>query len=239
MVSYTLGPDIRKPINGCPGFYMRVDDDIRKTVVFIATRTGPGEDDLFIGGTGFLLRFDGSGYLITARHIAKALEGGAFVVRMNTREGAAHNWDVDDIRWFHHPDPTVDLAVIPFDLDVSSPYNTLYLDQSLLARDSEVQNDGVTPALAIGVGDLTYTVGLFRLMTGKKKNLPVVHMGSIAMVPRDELIPCKDWDKPGNTISVEGYLVETQALDGLSGSPVFTRQSRGMLYGKPSYCGDS
>ena len=35
----------------------------------------------------------------------------------------------------------------------------------------------------IDVGDLCYTVGLFRFIFGKKTNLPLVHSGNIALFP--------------------------------------------------------
>jgi hypothetical protein len=45
------------------------------------------------------------------------------------------------------------------------------------------------------------------------------------MLPKDELIPVRDWESqdPQGRRWVEGYLVETQAISGLSGSPVFVR----------------
>jgi hypothetical protein len=46
---------------------------------------------------------------------------------------------------------------------------------------------------ALGVGDFTYTIGLFRLMSGERRNLPIVHFGTVAMVPGDEKIPVRDW----------------------------------------------
>jgi hypothetical protein len=80
-----------------------------------------------------------------------------------------------------------------------------------------------TGVKVLGIGDLTYVVGLFRLMSGQKRNLPMVHSGCIAMMPDDERIPIKDWRDKNRRIFVEGYLVETQALEGLSGSPAFVR----------------
>ena len=75
----------------------------------------------------------------------------------------------------------------------------------------------------IGIGDICYTIGLFRLLYGKKRNIPIVFTGNIALVPEDEKIPVEDWEKPGKTKYVDGYLVSSQSLDGLSGSPVFVR----------------
>jgi hypothetical protein len=45
------------------------------------------------------------------------------------------------------------------------------------------------------------------------------------MLPGDERVPVADWtDSSGKRrLFVEGYLVESQSLDGLSGSPVFVR----------------
>jgi hypothetical protein len=45
------------------------------------------------------------------------------------------------------------------------------------------------------------------------------------MLPGDELIPLKDWTDPQGkrTIFVDGYLVGSHGLSGLSGSPVFVR----------------
>ena len=75
----------------------------------------------------------------------------------------------------------------------------------------------------VGIGDMVYTVGLFKLMSGRNRNLPIVHTGNIAMLPGDERVPIHDWEKPKGRRWVEAYLVESQSLDGLSGSPVFAR----------------
>jgi hypothetical protein len=53
----------------------------------------------------------------------------------------------------------------------------------------------------------------------------VVHFGTIALVPHDERIPVRDWRARDRVIQVEGYLVETQSLQGLSGASVFARPS--------------
>jgi hypothetical protein len=42
-------------------------------------------------------------------------------------------------------------------------------------------------------------------------------------MPKDERIPVRDWRDPNRTLRIEGYLVETQAMQGLSGSPTFIR----------------
>jgi hypothetical protein len=62
-------------------------------------------------------------------------------------------------------------------------------------------------------------------MSGETRNLPVVHSGSIAMMPRDEKIPVRDWRDKDKRLFVEGYLIESHGMPGLSGSPVFVRST--------------
>jgi hypothetical protein len=87
------------------------------------------------------------------------------------------------------------------------------------------QDATLRPFRWVGVGDQAYVVGLFWLLHGKARNLPVVHTGNIALLPGDERIPVRDWESPDENRRrwVEGYLVEAQGLSGLSGAPVFVR----------------
>ena len=86
----TLGPRIRRPVLGAPGFYMRIDDDVRKTVVFFGVPDdSPGKGGISCFGTAFLLEYDGVGYLVTARHLTDELEDSPFVVRVNTSNGTS------------------------------------------------------------------------------------------------------------------------------------------------------
>jgi hypothetical protein len=206
---------------------MRIDDDLRKCVVFFGLPDdSPEGGGIRCGGTGFLLRYEEFGYIVTARHVAETLGADPFIVRINMKDGTAQNLDADQVRWYFHPDPDVDVAVIPFTLGGGN-FDAVYIPIEMLAPDSEIQNDASTIRFlgSFGPGDLTYTIGLFALLSGKKRNLAVVHSGSIAAIPRDEKIPVTDWRDKRNTIYVEGYLLETHARPGLSGSPVFVRRT--------------
>jgi hypothetical protein len=65
---------------------------------------------------------------------------------------------------------------------------------------------------AVGPGDAAYLVGLFYLRHGKRRNLPIVHAGQIAMMPSDDPIPVTRDDNSGIIDDVSAYLVEMHAL---------------------------
>jgi hypothetical protein len=178
--------------------------------------TREGQADITPGGTGFLVRHASCSYLITAKHVAEALQTGTAGVRLNARDGGFGIHPVAARRWFIHQDSSVDIAVLPFDppdwADVSV-YST-----SHFATPFKMQTKNFGP------GDLAYIIGLFRLMYGRNRNLPVVHTGHIALVPGEERIPVED-RRTRRTILVYGYLIEAQALSGASGAPVFVRRT--------------
>ncbi|SED60270.1 hypothetical protein SAMN05444161_3565 [Rhizobiales bacterium GAS191] len=222
--TFTLGPERRQALPGsCGGFHVRINSDLRKCVVFFGHEDDtPGKGGINCVGTGFLVAYEGVGYLVTAKHLAQGLGGAPFLLRLNTKDGGSENLPVDGARWFELDDPAVDVSIAPFTLSSASPYDFRYLPFDRMSAEPLIQ---AGPDLGIGIGDLTYTIGLFRVLSGKKRNLPIVHLGSIAMMPNDERIPVRDWRDKSIIHEVEGYLVETQALEGLSGSPVFVRQS--------------
>ncbi len=192
---------------------MRLGEDARKSVVFFGLH---GQEGVRYGGTGFLLEFEGHKYLVTARHVAEKLGNAGFVIRVNMRDGTAQELEPDWIDWAYHADPSVDIAISewmpPQDADIR------WFPGRHLATSFKRETKNIGP------GSLVHIVGLFRLMAGKQRNLAVVHTGHIALNPEDERIPVKE--RGTNTRhEVEGYLVEAQTLEGLSGSPVFVRRS--------------
>jgi len=212
VLKYTLGPEHRDYSKGL-GFYMRIDDDLRKCVVFLGYETNdPDKGNICCIGTGFLFYYNGVAYLTTVKHVANKLGDSPFIVRVNSINGEAKNLYVDNANWFHHPDNNVDISIIEYSLEVRY-FDALYLIPEIITTIEERD---------IYVGDFCYTIGLFRLMYGKMRNLPIVHTGNIAMVPGDEKVPVKN-DITGETEYVEAYLIESHSLAGLSGSPVFVR----------------
>jgi len=81
------------------------------------------------------------------------------------------------------------------------------------------------------VGDEVFLAGLFTEVKETTKNIPIVRIGNLAMMP-GEKIPFKD----GRLI--EAYLVESRSIGGLSGSPVFIRETLSVSTGwqlKPGF----
>jgi hypothetical protein len=106
------------------------------------------------------------------------------------------------------------------------------LREALEGRDFALADKKTILEERIGTGDICYAVGLFQLLAGKKRNLPIVHTGNLALTAGEEAIPVRDWHcypQRGKIRYVEGHLVELQNLKGLSGSPVFVRASHDIL----------
>jgi hypothetical protein len=201
---------------------VRINDDLRKSVAFIGFRT---EETFTAKATGFLLLHEGSQndehpFFVTAKHVAINLLDTPFTIRFNSSNEGSAFLDIDPIHdgfhWHFHPDDSVDVAVFPMDYDLRE-VDYRFLTTSMMPTRS---------SRTIGIGDRTYTIGLFIFMVGGKGNFPVVHSGSIAALASDELIPVKAWDESGSRKMVVAHLVEQQSLGGLSGSPVFVRCSR-------------
>jgi hypothetical protein len=70
----------------------------------------------------------------------------------------------------------------------------------------------------LGIGDEVLITGLYTQTPESTMNISLVHMGSVATAMGENL-PFKDG-------TMEAYLVESRSIDGLSGSPVFVRETR-------------
>lgn len=200
---------------------MRIADNMRKCVVFFGyVDNTPRKGGIDCIGTGFLLWHGGIGYLVTAKHLSHALGNDPFLIRLNKHDGTSENLVADGVDWINHPDPTVDISLVPLNMESIAAYDILFMNTELVMfKPGEFGNAN------IGVGNFTYTIRLFHLLSGEKRSLPVCHFGTIAMLPEDEKIPIVDWTDPDEKkrMFVEGYLIESQSLNGLSGSPVFVR----------------
>jgi hypothetical protein len=207
---------------------MRIPDELMRTVVFIGYPTSDANrGGIDCIGTAFLLRYDGAPYLVTVRHVAEYVGSDPFLIRVNRIVEGADNLHIDNAKWFYHQNPEVDVAVLPLDFISEQTHFVRFIDD---AKESWWANKAWK--FGVGAGDLCYTVGLFRVLAGTSRNMPVVHFGTIARTyygseSHNELIPVSDWrDTSGKkSIMSDAYLVQSPSLSGLSGAPVFVRPS--------------
>jgi hypothetical protein len=152
-------------------------------------------------------------HLVTARHVADFV-GADFVIGFNGKDGQPLFVKNGGVPWYFHPTEadSVDAAVIPFassrihDYDISPIPVQIFAD---VARIDEYD---------IGLGDEIFSVGLFTRYFGRTTFIPIVRTGNIAMMPK-EPVPL------GRFGLAEAYLAEGRSIGGLSGSPVFCRNT--------------
>lgn len=207
---------------------MQLSQDIRRCIAFL----GAGTDGEFKPvGTGFFVGYEGGRYMVTAKHVAARLTD-PFRMRINKLDGGSDlfHTDPDEVYgdgishpWFFHPDPTVDVAIQPAHVGFrQAGYDLLMIPPTLLEPPAEI----------IGVGDFCYAIGLFRLVAGSERNVPIVHTGNIALMPGEEKITVTDpMDlTERRTVLSDGYLVEMANLPGLSGAPVLARATMSLTF---------
>lgn len=205
---------------------MRVPDHILKSVVFIGQDTFEDGREFFKpGGTGFLVGMrtkdkDLAGrfyYLVTARHSALELAGRPFGVRVNMKDGTFKvAMSGAGFRWWFHPteEESVDVAVAPW--GVEDGEDTVFIPDEMFLDKGRIEK------FCIGVGDEVFVTGLFTKLHGREQNMPIVRTGTVAMMPGEVLPQAKIGDWVGE---IEAYLVESRSISGLSGSPVFVRET--------------
>ncbi len=213
---------------------MRVPDVVRKGVVFLGrTITQGSQTHKVFTGTGFFVTVPSEDrpkdkvhiYLVTAKHVAAKLSLGDSMVRANAKEGSfvdielekGHKW------WFHPTEPEkTDVAVTPVAIQPN------YLDFSAVPVSMFVADEDVSASGTAGAGDEVFIVGLFNKMRGKSRNIPIVRTGNVAMIPEPgELVAgVKIGSDP--PVEAEVYLIEARSIGGISGSPVFVRETIGL-----------
>ncbi len=195
---------------------MRIPDQLIKCVGFVSRN----EDPLQFGGTAFVVGVRvgsnkvGYLHLVTAKHVAEAIEPGEFVIAMNGKDGSPLFLKSGEVHWWYHPtEPdSVDVAVIPFASERLREYDIEWIPEDVFATDKRIADFG------IGLGDEIVIVGLFTRFCGSSHLIPLVRTGNIAMMPKDKLPLSQFGD-------IDAYLAEGRSIGGLSGSPVFVRST--------------
>jgi len=202
---------------------MRIPDRILKTVGFVS-RYDPNEDGarLMFGGTAFIVgvRTDKQfslAHLVTAKHVAEAIEPAEAVFAMNAKDGKPLYLRTGDQQWFYHPtEPdSVDVAIMPFGSRRFQEYDIEWIPEDIFLTDERIAK------FDVGLGDELTIIGLFTRFFGATVLTPLVRTGNIAMMPKDKL-PTQSFGL------MEAYLAEGRSIGGLSGSPVFVRSTAKM-----------
>lgn len=199
---------------------MIIPSEVKKCVVFVCRpiQTQHGEAWEAIG-TGFLVGFpaqDVEGhhtYLVTAKHLTVKLGTERIAARVNNKQGGITHLLGENVTWYDHPDHENN----PADLSVThigtvDAYDAKTIPISMFLSEEALASEQV------GVGDEVFFTGLFSHLAGAKKNLPIVRVGNLAMIP-EQKVPLKMFG------DMEAYLIEARSLGGISGSPVFVRQT--------------
>lgn len=199
---------------------MRVPDIVQKCVGFLMYR-GKRRDGPELAGTAFLVQYPiavtGKAllYLVTAYHvIAHVIQhsvDGKVWLRANLKDGRIINIETHASDWYRHPtDTSVDVAVLPWQPTLEQGWQ---LDLVPIGTNDLFGTEENLRAADVGIGDDIFITGLFSRFIGNESNLPIIRMGSIALIPR-EPVSTKFGD-------MEAVLVEVRSIGGLSGSPVF------------------
>lgn len=198
--------------------FVRVPDTVLKSVGFLCEVTytdGAGVVDADPIGTGFFVTVRSPGgrywfFFVTAAHVAESLKGKSAYVLVNKKEGGAKSVnEIDGAWWLHPTDKSCDVAIVL--CRIASDLDVVCIPQTLFATDKNIQE------LGIGVGDEVFMAGLFTLAPGEGENLPIVRHGNIAMMPNQQIQTDRGF--------ADVYLVEARSTGGMSGSPVFVRET--------------
>lgn len=195
---------------------MRVDDTIRKTVVYVGDANGKS----FVPhGTGFVAvsYIDGAAFqsIVTARHVIEGIEPDIHL-RINTLDGEVKIIALRKSDFHQHSSGTVDLVACPTVIPVDRfAISHLDVEEPELMFEDYAPKNGADPEF--GLGDEVIVVGMFQQRIGQSKNIPIIRSGTIAALPEEEI------DTVHGRHSA--YLIEVKSIDGLSGSPVFVTNS--------------
>jgi hypothetical protein len=212
-----------------PKEYMRVPDYILECVGFLGDVARGAEADSFNhDATAFFVTVPSEvehggdyHYLVTAKHNVR---GGrrniALLVNTSLGKDLAFPDNQPDQWYFHPTDSTTDIAVACFvpnpDWDITTiPITALLTDAEIKKRD-------------IGVGDEVFFPGLFWNAVGAHKNTPILRMGNLAMFPNEPISVdyLSRWTtRMAPAELMEAYLVEARSIGGISGSPVFVKET--------------
>lgn len=198
---------------------MDIPEEIQKCVVFLGVQTSEGTEWL---GTGFFFAVplpspaekEIVSYLVTARHVIKAIEAISpkreIIVRLNLISGTATTVAIKANQW--HCAEGKDVAVILFTYRWMPDMDHMSIPLETVVTPERVEHEGMGP------GDDIFFPGLFVEHSGARRSIPIIRAGTIAAMPEE---PISMSIGGGESVRTDAFLVESRSIGGLSGSPVF------------------
>jgi hypothetical protein len=190
------------------GFLVRVHQSTWRSVVYVGSNV---RGTFLPVGTGFCAgvnyREHAFFFFVTADHVLELVKSDTIYIRMNTKSGeAGPPIPIKKESKFPGIDRRLDLAIFP------SPGLHDFYDADYVLLDRNEHNHILEDVWRHGLGDEVATIGLYTSNYGHTKNIPVVRVGHIAMMPDEPVM--------GKHGYVQAYLIEMRSILGLSGSPV-------------------
>jgi hypothetical protein len=195
---------------------MLIQPEIKKCVVYLSYVSKHGKK---WAGTGFFVsepfveipEFSVT-YLVTSKHLIEGIKkksiDGKVNVRINLIDGGNKSLSSEIDEWKYHNDESVDVAVLSW-----TPKNGIF-DHAFIGPNLDLTAKVIKDE-QINVGDEVFLTGLFHRHKGENRNLPIIRVGNIAMMPDEKV-----W--VGNGFAyIDAYLIDLISIEGLSGSPVF------------------
>jgi hypothetical protein len=187
---------------------MRVDEKVRKSVVFIGTENSRGFLPYGTALLGLASYEDmGNTVVITAQHVLDSIPGDVASIRVNRNDGSSEVLRIPKRVAITFKDRAIDLAVLPLGLDPSI-YEIFLIHLRSAAWAEQLTKHGDPQP-----GDEICVVGLYTTHFGHIRNMPVARIGHIAALPDEKVMTDRGY--------VYGYLIECHSIAGLSGSPVY------------------
>lgn len=185
-------------------------EDFKKTIVFIGYwKTTQGEVKEELIGTAFLVQIEGVFCLVTAKHVIAEIDDKGNVLQERQNLLVFNNLikkekgirfvslDIrkkDGFNWFFHDNSLIDLAIMPFPLNIQEDDVKVCPDTNFLSLERICETNDVF--------FLSYQPGVTMLSDGEV--LPLIRKGAVAR-------------KNNN----KSFLIDGAAFPGNSGSPVY------------------
>lgn len=188
-------------------------------------------------GTGFFYSLNREGdrhipVIVTNKHVVAGATKGRFLLTLQGPDGLpmvgkcqAYELDAFEQRWLPHPDPTVDLCVMPMAPLIQEAHKTgkqfffATMEKTLIPTSEEIDD-------MVGLESITM-VGYPNGLWDRENNLPIFRRGVLATDYK------RDWN------GKKEFLIDAACFPGSSGSPVMLFEVGGYQTRKGTFMGSS